>query len=107
VTLKTINQSQNLFQLPLLFESQARRKLHIISDNKIAPRVGFLAQWHAQIRIAVFASWLCGACLLDVYLLAVNGSHRAFPSCEGFFEFEINGVVDVVSVTSEEWMFFL
>jgi hypothetical protein len=50
---------------------------------------------------------LCGPCFLDVYLLAVNSGDSAFPSRERFFEVEINGMVDVVSIAGEEWMFFL
>jgi hypothetical protein len=99
--------SQNLLQFPLLFESQTRRKLHIISNHKITPRIRLLAQRHAQVRIAVFATRLCGACFLDVYLLAVDSGYSTFPSRKRFFEFEINGMVDVVSVAGEEWMFFL
>lgn len=76
---------QNILQFGFLRSRQCSRESHIISNDEITPGIRFLAKWHAEIGVAVFASWLCGTGFVDVDLAAVDGGYGSLPACECFF----------------------
>ena len=99
--------SQDLLQLVLLLCRERLREFDPHTDNEITTLVGLLALWHAktgEMLCEVGPRWTTAA---DWNLFPVNGLNSSLPAGQGFFEIQLDYVLDVVAFAGEKRMWFL